>query len=113
MTDVEVPFPQPMDALLTPPADRSPGSHDIGWLTFIDPKDGHRTSLPVMLDLAHGCDHLAGKPVWHIDIDDDAGTAITSPSVHAVGKWHTPAMCRWRVVDRLTDERARGRSASR
>lgn len=67
----------------------------IGWLTFIDPKRNHRTSLPV----SHGPTRtqvLAGEGseedrtinVWHIDIQGDV--VITSPSVHAPGEWHSP-----------------------
>lgn len=98
----EVPFPQPMDALLSGPDDDEDA---VGWLTFIDPKDGTRTSLPVSTGPSRDVKLDDGSTliVWHIDVHDD-GTATTEPSVHLPGIWHSPYRTEWRIVDQLADD---------
>lgn len=98
----EVPFPQPMDALLSGPDD---DQEAVGWLTFLDPKADHRTSLPVSTGPSRDVTLSDGSSltVWHIEIHHD-GTATTEPSVHLPGGWHSPYTTRWRIVERLADE---------
>jgi hypothetical protein len=100
MPGTEVPFPQPMDALYEPPSTR--GGYRFGWLTFVDPKHGHRASLPVTD--GESFDHPDLGPVWHITVAADERSAETTPSVHWPEQWHTPNPARWRIVDELADE---------
>lgn len=97
----EVPFPQPMEAVLSGPDD---DEEAIGWLTFIGPNDGRRTSLPVSLGASRDVilDDGSSLTVWHIDVHDD-GTATTTPSIHCPGEFHSPYTTRWRIVDDLED----------
>jgi hypothetical protein len=78
---------------------------EVGWLTFIDPKQQVRTSLPVTLGPSFER-RFGGRsiPVWHIEIGD--GWAETSPSIHVPGEYHSPGVVRWRLVpnDRLETE---------
>lgn len=96
----EVPFPQPMDALLSAPN----GDESVGWLTFIGPNDGCRTSLPVSTGPSRAITLSDGSSltVWHIDVHGD-GTATTTPSVHLPGEFHSPYTTHWRIVDELGD----------
>lgn len=98
----EIPFPQPMPALLSGPDD---DDESVGWLTFLDPRDGTRVSLPVSLGLSRDVPLQDGSSltVWHIDIHGD-GTATTTPSVHLAGGWHSPYRAKWDIVEQLADE---------
>lgn len=100
--DAEVPFPQPMDALLDDPRPHGPDA--VGWLTFIDPKISQRASVPVTVGPTRDVPGLGA--VWHIDISTEDRSARTSPSIHWPDAWHTPSPCLWRIVDRLADEEA-------
>lgn len=102
--DVEVPFPDDPECLLT----WEDGWPDdaTGWITFVDPKPNawgrwHRTSIPVTKGPTRG-DHPTLGNVWHFDLPEP-GVLVTSPSIHAVGCWHTPNPTRWRLVDNLTE----------
>ena len=97
----EVPFPQPMDAVLTEPPPELSDPDGVGWITFIDPKHGRRTSVPVRRGPTRQ-DHPTIGNVWHIEFDGDE--AVTFPSIHHPGNFHTPYRCRWRIVDQLPDE---------
>jgi hypothetical protein len=101
VAEIEVPFPQLMDALLLEDP-RQHGPEGLGWLTFIDPKHNRRASLPITTGPTREMKELG--PVWHVEFDVDGRHATTSPSVHSVGDWHTPSECRWRIVEKLADE---------
>lgn len=100
----EASFPQPMECMVDAAAVRARGEDGYGWLTFIEPGRGNRTSLPVSTGPTRNVDVKGARPmpVWHIDFPDD-GSAVTSPSVHVPGEYHSPARCRWRIVDELAD----------
>jgi hypothetical protein len=96
----EVPFPTDPECLLTPRGSDWPDDA-VGWIIFIDPKHRIRSSLPVSLAPSHERPELG--PVWQIEFPE-LGVAVTRPSVHSVGDWHSPNPTRWRIVDRLPDE---------
>ena len=76
----------------------------LGHLMFIDP-NGKLAAVPVTLERT--ADAIRGEqysiPVWHIDVDDQGRTAVVSPSIHFVGRWHSPNPVHFRLVDELSD----------
>lgn len=93
----EVPwFAGPPDATL---AWSEPGV--LGHLHFVDP-NGERTAIPVTEGSQtrfQTDDGTGGSPIWHVDVAGDSVTV--SPSIHYVGRWHSPNPVRFRLVDSL------------
>lgn len=73
-------------------------NHAEGHLHFIDP-DGRRASIPVTRGDHNAVTASSGGPVWGITVGD--ATAVTEPSVHFEGHWHSPYTTTWRLVDEL------------
>ena len=95
----QIPWPSDMECLF-PEEERPNTPEGIGWLTFIDPEEGVRTSLPVTIGKSREIPGL--YPVWHIEIGD--GWVETSPSIHVPGAYHSPVKVRWQIVEKLGDE---------
>ena len=79
-----------------------------GWITFVDPKSvvagtPHRTSIPVTRRKGeyHGNHPTLGN-VWEFEVSNGGKTLTTKPSIHAVGRWHSPNPTVWRLVERLS-----------
>ena len=86
----EVPwFGEPPDAALYW------SSEYLGHLHFIDPQ-GKKAVVPVTKSSA--C-HDERMSIWHIDVDGDIATV--SPSVHYIGRWHTPNPVQFKLVSSI------------
>jgi hypothetical protein len=70
-----------------------------GHLHFYGP-DGQRAAIPVTFDHV---EQVNGNPVWHIEILDSVATI--TPSIHALGLWHSPNPVQFRLVHELTRPR--------
>lgn len=87
-----VDWPESMVGVLTMPEDKEA----VGWITFIDPKQKVRTSLPVSLGPSRA--HEVVGNVWHLDVLDEH-TVMTFPSIHVPDEYHSPVQVTWRVVE--------------
>ena len=96
----ETPWPADMECL-APMEDRPTAPEHVGWITFIEPGSGSRTSLPVTIGESREIPGL--YPVWHVEYGD--GWLETSPSIHVPGEYHSPVKVRWRIVEKLADEK--------
>lgn len=107
--EIEVPFPADPECLLTWEDDWPADA--VGYITFIDPKQDdwwpgtRRTSIPVTRRAGgYGAgEHPTHNLVWEFR-DVEPGIITTHPSIHALGRWHSPNPTRWRVVEHLSDE---------
>lgn len=72
-----------------------PDGEPTGYLHFFGP-DGERAAVAV----TRGPDGNDGsRNIWHVE--DDGTIATVTPSIHYVGKWHSPKPVRFRLVDEL------------
>lgn len=104
------PWPADPECILTLPDDPD----GIGWLTYLEPGAGNRTSLPVTLGPTRGPTEAFPYPVWHLEILEN-GRAITEPSILVrttrpdasgamveVDLYHSPYRVEWAVVEEFT-----------
>lgn len=77
---------------------------DLGELRFIGP-DGRLVMIPVTTGESYAKSSDSGSsPVWHIETEADPETpglviAVVKPSIHYVGKWHSPNPARFRLIE--------------
>lgn len=90
-------FSEPPEATL-----RWSVADEIGHLKFIDP-NGEVAIIPVTRGETHvrrSSDDRPGSPIWHIETQDDVATV--SPSVHFIGKWHSPNPVQFKLMEELS-----------
>lgn len=80
------------------PSEPIPATLGPDWLHFYGP-DGERAAVPI--SPAGGQQAGNGLP-WACQ-DNGDGTVTVSPSIHAIGRWHSPNPAVFRLVDELVD----------
>lgn len=76
---------------------------ELGHLHFIDP-NGERAVVPVTTGPTRGPESGSEMIVWHVDMTGAIGDIITvSPSIHFVGKWHSPNPVQFKLVEELSN----------
>lgn len=85
MVDAEVPwYTSPPDATLHWDAEATEG-----FLYFKSPKTGRNHAIPVTKGVS--LDRTGGRgPIWHIEPMMHNKIATVSPSIHAIGEFHSP-----------------------
>lgn len=70
----------------------------IGFLYFKSPKDGSNECVPVTTGDAQGRSEQRHSPVWHIEPMMYGGIATVSPSIHGIGRFHSPNPVQFRIT---------------
>lgn len=68
----------------------------LGHLWFLDP-NGERAIVPVTKGQTQGPPEQSFN-IWHIEIEGNLATV--SPSIHYIGKWHSPNPVQFVLVDK-------------
>lgn len=96
MTDEEVPwYSSPPDAKI-----HWVGSDGkIGFLYFKSPKDGSNECIPITIGPSTGRSEGQPHPVWHIDRFMTKDIATVSPSIHGIGRFHSPNPVQFHITE--------------